>query len=278
MFSGRNSDTNKVSVVNVDDNGKIKIDESGKLTSIDNRLFQIYGPTFAGQINLQNIDTKMNGLIDIIDNTEATNTKLDTNNTSLNNIETNTDTTNTNLLNTITELQNINVQGIKSNLSYLRSQGRCYTVNGSGITGNTDNDYIMLSLWNPVGSGKTVYVYGGDFSLNGSGLTSGYFQLQIKRLTTQPTGTAKTPSNLKLDVTTAPSVELKQNATISASNNIYNSRQVNSNDSGDLDYHQNIILYHEMIEIPSGYGLALNGFRSASNNVYFYYNVRFIEV
>jgi hypothetical protein len=220
LMTGRNSETNKKTTLNTDDDGQIKIDESRKLTDIDLNTFQ-----------------------------------------------------------TKAELEKINLEGIKSNLMYLRSLGKCYTVNGSGITGNTDNDYIMLSMWNASGSGKTVYVYGGDFSLNGSGLTSGYFQLQIKKLTTQPTGgSTKTPHNLKLDVETAPSVELKQNATISASNNIYNSRQVNSNNSGDLDYHQSILLYNEMVQIPEGYGLALNGFRSASNNVYFYYNVRFIEV
>jgi hypothetical protein len=79
LLSGRNSTTNKKTVLNTDDDGKIKIDESGKLTSIDNRLFQIYGPTFAGQINLQNIDTKMNGLIDIIDNTDLLNNVVKTN-------------------------------------------------------------------------------------------------------------------------------------------------------------------------------------------------------
>lgn len=227
LISGINKTTNKQSVLNLDDNGNIKLDETGALS----------------------------------------------------NIETNTDTTNTNLLNVVNELNTINTEGVKGNLAYLRSQGKCYVVNGTGVTGTVANDYIMLSMWNPSGSGKTLYVYGGDMSLNGSGLTSGYFQLQIKRLTTQPTGaTNKTPSNLKLDVTTAPSVELKQNATISASDNIYNSRQVNSNDSGDLDYHQNIILYNELVEIPPGYGLALNGLRSAANNVYFYYNVRFVEV
>ena len=209
---GINHETHKKNIIYTDDNGKIKVDESGKLTDLVN------------------------------------------------------------------EMQTINTQGVKSNLAYLRSLGKCYVVNGSGVTGSSNNDYHMLSLYNPSGSGKTVYVYGGDFALNGSGLTSAFFQLQIKSITTRPTlGALKTAANLKLDGTAA-NAELLQNATVTGGTNIYNSRQVNSNDAGDLDYHQNIILFNEMVEIPEGYGIALNGFRSASNNVYFYYNVRFIEV
>ena len=212
MFSGRNTDNNKVSVVNVDDNGRIKIDESGKITDIE------------------------------------------------------------------TQLDTINSQGVKSNLSYLRSQGKCFTVGGTGVTGTASTDFYMLSLFNPAGSGKTVYVYAGDFSLNGSGLTAGYFQLQIKKLTTATTGgVAKVAHNLKLGQSSA-TIQLIQNGSVTSTDNIYSSRQVNSNDSGDVDFHQNIILFNEMVEIPEGYGLALNGYRSASNNVYYYYNLRFVEV
>ena len=72
--------------------------------------------------------------------------------------------------------------------------------------------------------------------------------------------------------------EVAQNATVTTSGQLYTTRQVNSTASTDIDFHETIQLYDEMIEIPEGYGITLNGYRSASNNVYAYGNIKFIEI
>ena len=45
VLTGRNSTTNKKSVINVDDNGKLKLDESGKLTEIKTSIDTLYNYT-----------------------------------------------------------------------------------------------------------------------------------------------------------------------------------------------------------------------------------------
>ena len=183
----------------------------------------------------------------------------------------------TNKLNVI----NIDDDGViltSDKLRRLRARGKCFIMNAVGTTGSTSTNYHILTLYNPSNSGKTLYVYNTEMSLNGSGLTTAYFQLQIKTLTSTPTGgTSKTGKCLKLGESNATAIGI-QNGTVSVSSQIYSTRQVNSNNTNDLDFHENIQFHEEMIEIPEGYGITLIGYRSASNNVYAYGNIKFIEV
>jgi len=167
---------------------------------------------------------------------------------------------------------------ISDKLRRLRARGKCYIMNAAGTTGTAGTSYHILTLFNSGNSGKTLYVYNTEMSLNGSGLTTAYFQLQIKTLSTLPTGgTSKTGKSLKLDEADASALGF-QDASVSVDTQIYTTRQVNSNNANDLDFHENIQFHEEFIEIPAGYGVTLIGYRSASNNVYAYANIKFIEV
>jgi hypothetical protein len=140
---GRNDQTNKSSVLNIDDNGKLKLDESGKLTDIE-----------------LNTDTTNTRLAD-------TNTKLDSVNSNLTGIDgllttIDADTGDIRTLtgtsaNSLTALETDLVDR-RINLQYQRSLGNCYIATDERRL--TADRTAFYSILNPTGSGKTMYVYG----------------------------------------------------------------------------------------------------------------------
>ena len=65
LLTGRNATTNKISVINLDDDGKIKLDESNKITDIDSKLQTISNDIVIGNTQLGALNTISTNLLDV---------------------------------------------------------------------------------------------------------------------------------------------------------------------------------------------------------------------
>jgi len=128
LITARNSVTNKVNVINIDDDGKLKIDESG-----------IFNDTYIKLDNISNSSQSVNskvGLLafDITDNKTA-NQAIKT-----------------------------DLVDRRINLQYQRSLGNCFIASDENRL--TTDTQAFYSLFNPSGSGKTMYIYAITFVIS----------------------------------------------------------------------------------------------------------------
>jgi len=266
LITARNSVTNKINVINIDDDGKLKIDESGKLTDIE-----------------LNTDTTNTRIAD-------TNTKLDTVNSKLTGIDgllttIDSDTGDIRTLtgtsaNSLTALETDLVDR-RINLQYQRSLGKCFSIALVDSTQTTGNNFYLMTLFNPSGSGKTIYIYDLNFGANIDLLTSGSVLLQVLKLTSMPSnGSLRTPTNMHLDSTvTSSALILRDAITVSPGDVIYNSKQAFSSSSSDLEYIEiDLNLKDDMIEIPENRGIVLKVNRDAAQNMFCHCNIKYVEL
>lgn len=195
LLAGRNKDTNKKSELNIDDNGNLKIDESGKLTEIKTSIDTLYNYT------------------------------------------------------------------INNDLRYFRSQGKCYTTSFNYV--GTAETQKMLSLWNPVGSGKILYLYRLNAQFDNDGASDYATRLILYGTSTQPTaGTLQTPINLSLGNNNLSSVEARTGYTHGG--NFVITHLLTADEPGAT---QNVnIEYKEYIQIPEGMGIFTILYMTTSTN------------
>jgi len=195
MLSGRNHNNNKVEHLNIDDNGRLKIDESGKLTDINTNINTLYNYT------------------------------------------------------------------INNDLRYLRSQGKCFTTSYNYVS--TAKTLNMLSLWNPLGSGKKLYVYRIGAQFDNDGNADYATRVILYGTSVQPTGgNLQTPRNLSLGNNNTSSAEARN--TFSHGANYVISNLMTADEPGLNLY--NTFEYPEYIEIAEGHGIFTILYANTSTN------------
>lgn len=236
LLTGRNSSTNKKSVLNIDDNGKLKLDESGKITNIETNISTTNTKLDTVNTNLTSID----GLLTTIDS--------DTND-----IKTST-TTSTNSLTALeTDLVDRRI-----NLQYQRSLGNCYMV--SDETRLTAGTNAFFSILNPTASGKTMYVYSISFSIgdNAGVDVGGVVLLESFAEADYTIGSAANDGkNLKIGQSDS-SMEGGRNSTITTRTPLIRESFSFSTATTQELFQFTRDMSKDMIEVPASYGLCFS--------------------
>jgi len=195
LIQGINKTTNKQTILNIDDDGNLKIDESGKLTDINTNINTLYNYT------------------------------------------------------------------INNDLRYLRSQGKCFSITYNYVS--TATSLNMLSLWNPVGSGKKLYVYRIAAQFDNDGTADFATRVILYGTSSQPTsGNLSTPRNLSLGNNTTSTAEARNGYTNGSNYVISN---LMTADEPGLNLY-NTFEYPEYIEIAEGNGIFTKLFANTSTN------------
>jgi hypothetical protein len=208
MLRGRNKATSKKEVIDIDDDGKIKIDESLGITNILNKITDIYNHTY------------------------------------------------------------------NSDLRTIRRQGNCYVVSYNYV--GTSETLNTISIWNPVGSGKYIYIYniGVHFDTD---LGNDYASRTIVyKTSSEPTGgTSATPDNMCVGSSNTSNITARINFTQVGSATVM-MHLTAADEPGSIN--PTNFEFKEYIEILPGNGIYIRAFAGTGSSLMRYVShIRYAE-
>jgi hypothetical protein len=215
-----------------DSTNGLKIDESGALATIDTN-------------------------IGIMKNNSSTAATADgVRNAYLNEIEDDTDT-----------LRRFTVQ---NDLRYLRQSAVCFMSSFANYGTASSGLNHILSLWNNVGSGTSVYLYRFLNSVDNDGTSDTHTRISLRSLSAKPSGGSVNSSRcLKLSVGgSSASVECRAAPTTVSSSLLYYTATADA--PGTIGQHQDGMEFEERIEIPPGHGVVASVHSSDAGSTFRY--------
>ena len=229
-------------------------------TTLEASLSKVHIDKYSDDVNdvvINNSLNTINSSVETLDTSiGSSNTKLDAVNTNINTLDSNN---NSNFITVNSKLDmnnnkwdtiNTSIQASSDLLKTNRNAGKCYSVGYDSI-GASNRQQMDYSIYNPIGSGKTLYIYQIFFSIVTGGIEVSNVTISSLSSYSNP-DILFTPHNVKFSSNSTSSMECFRDATLFGLTRFEFFSFLTNSGPFVLDFQEDII------EISEGCGLNLN--------------------